>query len=344
MFNNHVSKKYKRTKRIVQKKMKKSIKNKKFNKRKISQHGGEDTQQLLEKMRAHRGEFVLVIGSNYSQPHCLEFANSPENTGKLVISIDLRMAEPDTVNNFKLDFNEIGTWNMLHEFNGRFRTVIFDMGTEQYVQNVDYIGHIKTLLINGGKLYKVFPMNLDFLNTSQDPHTGRPIEQQQFIRRFTVADVALIKGLLSPEVIPPNIMASIEALAYIRFTTTPYGLARGVPPPNSSNYAIPGIHNIIDEEPTKYHKQALLVSGVEWTNIRSNEHILAQLDRYINLLFLFYEEITQAEILRKVYGFKLDFVNNCIDYPFKYTPQWESHVPPSPELPSRTCFVVCTKP
>lgn len=341
---NMVQKKYKRTNRMVRKKSKRSIKNKKNNKRKIplhQQHGGEDTKTLLAKMRAHAGEFVLVIGSNYSQSHCLNFANSPENKGKMVISIDLHLTEAREVNNFKLDFNDIRTWNMLHEFNGRFRTVIFDRGTEQYVRDIDYLGHIKTLLMKGGKLYKVFPMNLDFLHTTRDTN-GRPIEQEQIIMRFTDTNIDIIKGLAAPEVIPPRIMEAIESIAYIRFTQTSYGLARGIPPPNSSNYAIPGIHNIIGKEAEEqYRKKTLKVTGVDWTV--EETALLSRVTTYMNLLFLFYEETTQVEILRKVYGFEVEFSNNCIDYPFKYTPPFESKAPPSPDLPPRNCFVVCTK-
>lgn len=337
-------KKYKRTKRMVRKKSKRSIKNKKFNKPKIplqQQHGGEDTETLIKKMRGHSGEFVLVIGSNYSQSHCLNFATSPENKGKMVISIDLIHAEAAVVvNNFKLDFNDIETWNMLHEFNGRFRTVIFDRGTEQYVGAVDYLGHIKTLLMRGGKLYKVFPMTLGFLHTTRDTD-GSPIEQTQIIRRFTDTDIGIIKAMAAPNDIPSDIMEEIESIAYIRLTQTPYGLARGIEP----NYAIPGIHNIIDKEAEEqYRKKTLKVTGVNWTHQVKGTALLARVNTYIKLLFLFHEENTQAEILRKVYGFELEFSNNCLDYPFKYTPPFKSDAPPSPDLPSRTCFVVCTKP
>jgi hypothetical protein len=267
----------------------------------------------------------------------LKFANSPENNGKMVISIDLHLA--DKVNNFKLNFNAIETWNMLHEFNGRFRTVIFDRGTEQYVRDIDYLGHIKTLLINGGKLYKVFPMTLDFLHTTRDTD-GRPIEQEQIIRRFTDTDIGIIEAMAAPEVIPPHIMEEIGSIAYIRLTQTPYGLARGIEP----NYAIPGIHNIIgNEAEEQYHKKTLKVTGVNWTSVKETA-LLARVTTYMNLLFLFYEENTQVEILRKVYGFELIFSNNCIDYPFKYTPPFESKAPPSEDLPPRSCFIVCTKP
>lgn len=335
-------KKYKRTKRMIRKKSKRSIKNKKFNKRKIplhQQYGGEDTETLIKKMREHAGEFVLVIGSNYSQSHCLNFANSPENTGKMVISIDLHPAEAaDEYNNFKLDFNDIETWNMLHEFNGRFRTVIFDRGTEQYVEAVDYLGHIKNLLTTGGKLYKVFPMALGFLYTTRYID-GRSIEQEQIIMRFTDADIGIIKDMAAPNVIPPDIMEAIKSITYIRFIKTPYGLARS----NSSNYAIPGIHSIIGKEPEdQYRKKTLIVTGVDWEEVKTP--LLARVNTYMKLLFLFHEENTQAEILRKVYGFNLEFSNNCLNYPFKYTPPFESDARPSPDLPRRNCWVVCTKP
>ena len=338
-----VQKKYKRTKRMVRKKSKRSIKNKKFNKRKIplqQQHGGEDTETLLKKMKGHAGEFVLVIGSNYSQSHCSGFANSPENKGKMVISIDLHPAEAAAEdNNFKLDFNDIETWNMLHKFNGRFRTVIFDRGTEQYVEAADYLGHIKTLLTTGGKLYKVFPMALGFLHTTRYTN-GRSIEQDQIIMRFTDTDIGIIKAMAAPNVIPPRIMKEIESIAYIRLTQTPYGLARGIEP----NYAIPSIHNIIGKEAEdQYLKKTLKVTGVDWTDAVETP-LLARVNTYMKLLFLFHEENTQAEILRKVYGFELEFSNNCLDYPFKYTPSFESDAPPSPDLPPRNCFVVCTKP
>lgn len=340
-----VQKKYKRTKRMVRKKSKRSIKNKKFNKRKIplqQQHGGEDKKTLLTKMKGHAGEFVLVIGSNYSQSHCSGFANSAENEGKMVISIDFLIpaAEAAEDNNFKLDFNDIETWNMLHEFNGRFRTVIFDRGTEQYVEAVDYLGHIKTLLTTGGKLYKVFPMALGFLHTTRDTN-GRSIEQDQIIMRFTDTDIGIIKMLAAPNVIPPDIMEVIESIAYIRFTKTPYGLARGEPPITSSNYAIPGIHNIIGKEAEdQYQQKNIKVTGVDWqTPQRTDMHMIIRVDTYINLLFSYHEHLTQIRILREVYGFQLEFSNNCIDYPFKYTPPFES-----PDLPPRTCFVVCTKP
>ena len=62
------------------------------------QKGGEDTEQLLKKMRDHKGEFVLVIGSNKNEPHCLEFSKSPENLDKMVVSID---GIYDSDNNFK---------------------------------------------------------------------------------------------------------------------------------------------------------------------------------------------------------------------------------------------------
>jgi 23S rRNA U2552 (ribose-2'-O)-methylase RlmE/FtsJ len=338
-------KKYKRTRHVVRKKSKRSIKHKKNNKRKIRlQYGGENTETLLTKMRAHAGDFVLVIGSNYRQSHCLGFANSPKNEGKMVISIDLLPAEAaDTVNNFKLDFNDIETWNMLHEFDGKFRTVIFDRGTEQYVRDIDYLGHIKTLLMKGGKLYKVFPMTLDFLHTTRDTN-GYPIKQEQIIRKFTLADVYNIKMLAEHEGISPKTVDDdlkiITAIAYIRFTRTPYGLARGVPPTTSSNYAIPGIHDINYRESALSFGALEVPSDVNWqTHEVSSTHITRMVDTYINLLFLYYERFTQTRVLREVYGFELEFSNNCIDYPFKYTPPFES----SPDLP-RTCFVVCTKP
>ena len=335
-------KKYKRTKRMARKKSKRSIKNKKFNKRKIplqQQHGGEDTKTLIKKMRDHVGEFVLVIGSNYSQSHCLNFANSPENKGKMVISIDLRPAEAaDVVNNFKLDFNDIKTWNMLHKFNGRFRTVIFDRGTEQYVEAADYLGHIKTLLTTGGKLYKVFPMALGFLHTTRYTN-GRSIAQEQIIRKFTDTDIGIIKMLASPHVIPPETMKEITAIAYIRFTKTPYGLARGEPPTTSSNYAIPGIHDITYRESELSLGRLEVPSDVDWkTPQRTDMHMIIRVDEYINLLFSYHEHLTQIRILREVYGFELEFSNNCIEYPFKYT------LPFGSPVPSRTCFVVCTKP
>lgn len=219
-----------------------------------------------------------------------------------------------------------------------------DRGTEQYVKAVDYLGHIKTLLMRGGKLYKVFPMALGFLHTTRDTD-GSPIEQTQIIRRFTDTDIGIIKAMAAPNVIPSNIMEAIESIAYIRFTKTPYGLARGKPPITSSDYAIPGIHNIIDKEAEEqYRKKTLKVIGVNWTHPVKGTALLARVNTYINLLFLFHEENTQAGILRKVYGFELEFSNNCLEYPFKYTPPFESNAPPSPDLPSRNCWVVCTKP
>ncbi len=105
-------------------------------------------------MRAYSGEFVLVIGSNYSQTWCLEFVNSTENRDKMVITLDLSMTEQTQVNNFKFDFNQIETWIIPHEFDERFRTIIFDIGTNKFLEEkIDYIMHIKQMLIIGGKMY-----------------------------------------------------------------------------------------------------------------------------------------------------------------------------------------------
>jgi hypothetical protein len=112
------------------------------------QKGGEDTKQLLKKMRDHKGEFVLVIGSNKNEPHCFEFSKSPENLDNMVVSID---GFYDSDNNFKFDFNIEDNWKILHEFDGRFRTIIFDYSVDKFVHGdkIDIYKHIKQLLIFG---------------------------------------------------------------------------------------------------------------------------------------------------------------------------------------------------
>ena len=300
----------------------------------LLQHGGEDTQQLLEKMRDHEGKFVLVIGSNCSQPPCLEFANSPENRDKMVITLDLYMAIPSQVNNFKLDFNKIETWNILHEFDERFQTIIIDRGTEHYFHNyIDYIDHIKKLLMIGGKLYKYVSPNAPLFFPSYIP-------SHQIIRRFTEADINIIKHQYPN--IPPESLDKIEQILYIRFTKSPYGLKRGLPPPNSSNYAIENVDIILKET---YFTSKLEVPDMKWEINRQgdlwrykNDSLGRGLNQYINSLFQFYEQLSESKILQELYKFKTDFFEKCSNYPLKY-PDMDVQKRHTEDI----CFVVCTK-
>ena len=299
----------------------------------LLQYGGEDIDLLLKKMRAYSGKFVLVIGSNYSQKQCLDFVNSPENSDKMVITLDLLMAEPEQVNNFKLDFNEIKTWNILHKFDERFQTIIFDRGTEHYI-NIDYIDHIKRLLMIGGKLYK-------YINYSHNYPSYIP--SQQIIRRITDIDINIIKHQYRE--IPQESLDKIVQIPYIRFTITLYGLNSGIPPANSSNYAILNVDTIFGEQESTYVLHKLVVPLINWVISdegelfrRRPDSLGRNLNDYINSLFRYYGQLTESKILQEVFKFKTDFFKECIEYPLKYP---DSGVPQI--CTEDICFVVCTK-
>jgi hypothetical protein len=311
------------------------IRRKSVRKTRNTQYGGEDTELLLKKMRAYSGEFVLVIGTNYSEKHCLDFANSLENRDKMVITLDLRIAEPTQFNNFKLDFNQIETWNILHEFDDRFRTIIFDIGTEHYIDdNIDYIFHIQKLLIIGGKLYKFINYYLNFPSN---------IPSHQIIRRITDIDINIIKHQY-PD-IPPISLNKINQILYIRFTQTPYGLKRGIPQTNSPTYAILNVDTILKEQESTYILRKLEVPLMNWEINETNEmwrletdSLGRNLDEYMDSLFRFYDQLTESRILQEVYGFQTDFFEECINYPLKYNFKF------GPKIRTEDiCFVVCTK-
>lgn len=313
--------------------LKKSKINKQKNKYKISkknkillQYAGEDTEQLLKKMRAYSGEFVLVIGSNYSQPWCLEFANSTENKDKMVITLDLSMAEQTQINNFKLDFNKIETWNILHEFDERFRTIIFDVGTIKFFDNeIDYVSHIKQLLINGGNMYMFLPFIIPSI-----------IPKQQYIRKFTDVDIEFIKYKYRD--IPIESIEKIGAITEILFRKTPFGTMRGDYPDYSSNYFIFGIdtkgpdNKWITDKDDKDNYQW-------WKDWRLEKDVLGNsLNDYMNSLFSHYEKMTQIRILQEAYGFNTVSFEHCNEYPLKHP----YNLRPNDHM-NDTCFTVCTK-
>jgi hypothetical protein len=175
-----------------------------------SKQKGGDTEQLLKKMRDHKGEFVLVIGSSNDQPHCLEFSNSPENRDKMVVTIDFVFKKLD--NNFN---DEEKNWKKLHEFDGRFRTIIFDIyAFFGQILIIDVIKDIKQLLIVGGKMYKYFSYGLT--------HIHAPIQSKYITRPFTETDICIIKTQCQN--IPENILKVLQKIPSIQCSETPYGL------------------------------------------------------------------------------------------------------------------------
>jgi hypothetical protein len=270
------------SKKNLKKKYKNAIRLSKINKKnKISlQYGGEETELLLNKMRKHKGEFVLVIGSNYSEPWCLEFANSTENRDKMVVSID-SMYESD--NNFKFDFNKEENWKILHEFDGRFRTIIFDYSVDHFIHDdiIDIYKHIKQLLIVGGKMYKYFSKG-----TANIPNF---IQGELITRPFTETDISIIKNQCPN--IPEDILKLLQKIPFIKFIEFPYGLL-GV----SETY--PDL-------------------GVNWLDYRLRDTASNDVLWYIKSLNKFYDNRLYTNLLEKVYNFDIQYFSNCIDYPLK---------------------------
>jgi hypothetical protein len=243
----------------------------------------------------------------------------------MLITIDKNMAEQTQINNFKLSFNKIETWNILHEFDNRFRTIIFDNGTIIYLKGkIDYLMHIKQMLIIGGKMYIFLPFEIPM-----------DIPRQQYIRKFTDVDIEFIKYKYHN--IPIETLEKIGAITEIMFSKTPFGL---IPPKNtnySSNYFILDIDTkgpdntwIINKERDKYKNY------LDW---RSQRDILGNnLDDYINSLFLHYQIMTSIRILEEAYGFKTVSFEHCNQYPLKhpYNSKSNKHM-------NDICFTVCTK-
>jgi hypothetical protein len=298
----------------------------------LLQYAGEDTEQLLKKIRAYSGELVLVIGSNYSEPWCLEFAKSAENIDKMVITLDLSMAEQTQINNFKLDFNKIETWHILHEFDERFRTIIFDIGTNKWLHaKIDYIMHIKQMLIIGGKMYSFLP----FIIPSNIP-------TQQYIRELTDIDIDFIKYKYHN--IPIESIEKIGAITEIMFSKTPFGMIRGKNPDYPSNYFIFGVDTkgpdnkwIINKE---WRKDKYDEDNLDWLkDWRLERDVLGNnLNDYMNSLFLHYELMTNLRILNEAYGFKTVSFEHCNEYPLKHP----YNLTPNAHM-NNICFTVCTK-
>jgi hypothetical protein len=266
-----------------------------------SKQKGGDTEQLLKKMRDHKGEFVLVIGSSNDQPHCLEFSNSPENLDKMVVSIDTFFIKSD--NNFNIDFNIEENWKILHEFDGRFRTIIFDIFVDTHVdRDIDIYKHIKQLLIVGGKMYKYFSYGF--------PNIPAYIQSELITRPFIETDISIIKTQCQN--IPDNILKLLQKIQSIQFIETPYGLL--------------GFNNT-------YEKLGL--NSIDWQirDTASNDVLW-----YIKSLNQFFANRTYANLLQNVYNFDIQFFSKCIDYPLKY-PSFD----PRPRYKDDMCFVVCTK-
>ena len=59
--------------------------------------------EIISRMNSFNGDFVLVIGSSEHQQKYIDFSGLPENSDKIIISIDLH---GEGTNNFKLDFNQ----------------------------------------------------------------------------------------------------------------------------------------------------------------------------------------------------------------------------------------------
>jgi len=267
-----------------------------------SKQKGGDTEQLLKKMRDHKGEFVLVIGSNKNEPHFLEFSNSPENRDKMVVSIDLLFIKSD--NNFNIDFNIEENWKILHEFDGRFRTIIFDIFVDTNVnRDIDIYKHIKQLLIVGGKMYKYFSRG--FINIPAY------IQSQSITRPFTETDICIIKTQCQN--IPEDILKLLQKITSIQFLETPYGLI-------GQNYTYPQLGlNQMD-----YKIKDTAGKDVIW---------------YIKSLSHFFANRTYANLLQNVYNFDIQFFSKCINYPLK-SPYFEKEIP---RYKDDMCFVVCTK-
>ncbi len=267
-----------------------------------SKQKGGDTEQLLKKMRDHKGEFVLVIGSSNDQPHCLEFSNSTENRDKMVVSIDFVFIKSD--NNFNIDFNIEENWKILHEFDGRFRTIIFDIFVDTNVnRDIDIYKHIKQLLIVGGKMYKYF--SYGFTNIPAY------IQSQSITRPFTETDICIIKTQCQN--IPEDILKLLQKITSIQFLETPYGLL-------GASYTYPQLGlNQMD-----YKIKDTAGKDVIW---------------YIKSLSQFFANRTYANLLQNVYNFDIQFFSKCINYPLK-SPYFEKE---TPRYRDDMCFVVCTK-
>ena len=255
-------------------------------------------------MRQHKGEFVLVIGSNYSDPWCLEFANSTENKDKMVVSID-GMHESD--NNFKFDFNIVENWKILHEFDNRFRTIIFDYGVDRFIDTdiIDIYKHIKQLLILGGKMYKYFSKGI-----ANVPHS---IQGQLTSRLFTESDISIIKDQCTN--IPEDMLKVLQKILFIKFLEYPYGLL-GV----SETY--PDL-------------------GVNWLDYRLRDTAGNDVLWYIKSLNHFFENLLYTNLLEMVYNFDIQYFSIGIDYPLK-NPYFEGE-PHRLRYKDDMCFVVCTK-
>jgi hypothetical protein len=270
-------------------------------------------------MRDHKGEFVLVIGSSNDQPHCLEFSNSPENRDKMVVSIDTFFIKSD--NNFNIDFNNEESWKILHAFNGRFRTIIFDLAVDDKVSGIDIIDHIKQLLIVGGKMYKYYSRGVTNIPMSI-------ISKSKVItEEFTESYRGIIK--YQCQNIPPESIQKLGAITFIKFLNTPYGkLGFGL---SLESFGVTSI----DEFDTK-NNWSFKDDSVRWRTI--NDITGRNILWYIRSLYNFFDNLTYTNLLQKLYNFDTEFFSDCINYPLKNPSNIGLN-----RFTTDMCFVVCTK-
>ena len=118
-------------------------------------------------------------------------------------------------NNFKLDFNDENTWIQLGEFEGRFRTIIFDYSVDKFINpsnSFDIITKINNLLMVNGKFYKYFSYGSVYIPND--------IKKELIDREFCKRDLNVIESQLQINI---NVMEKLKGISTYKIYNTEYG-------------------------------------------------------------------------------------------------------------------------
>jgi hypothetical protein len=272
-----------------------------------NQKGGNP--EIIARMQSFKGDFVLVIGSSEHQQKYVNFSRLPENTDKMIISMDLN---GEGTNNFKLDFNQEATWSLFESFNGRFSTIIFDFATDKFIRdNIDFdiLLKIKNLLKIGGKFYKYYSFGKFFI-----PHD---IPMTLHTYDFNDLHLNLIFEQFNSN-IPPEIFDKLTKINTFKIYKSNYG------------FHCPDYN---------------LVSQLEFKDPKDNSNkntLIISLMPYLKSMYTFHNQLSYIHMLQQKYNYDVESHNNCDSYPFKNEIEPQRLLREQP-YQFDICYIKCTK-
>jgi hypothetical protein len=285
-----------------------------------NQKGGNP--QIIARMQSFKGDFALVIGSSEHQQKYIDFSDLPENSDKMIISIDLH---GEGTNNFKLDFNQEATWSLFEPFNGRFSTIIFDYLTDHHIKHdikFDIILKIKNLLKIGGKFYKYYSYGSFFI-----PYD---IQKDLLTINFNKVHLNIIFEQFNYN-IPTKILETLPKIRTFKIYKSIYGYH----------------HNNLIMHEIEFNEVPLMEASIEkllkTPEDKMMEHnlLLRTLYPYLKSMYTFYNQLSYIYMLQKKYNFNVESHNKCDSYPFKF--ETEPHLLRDPLYKYDICFITCTK-